>query len=116
MIAFYFSSIVKPPFLHLPLFFSFSAQIFTVLVDFLDEVLMKTNTNSTAQPFLRWIPVATRRLVFLASEKPMVSGFYRLLAVCMRLSKKFRKCSEINKIKNFCLLFPILSLIFLSHG
>ncbi|CAB4005561.1 DNA-dependent kinase catalytic subunit-like [Paramuricea clavata] len=59
-------------------------QIFINLVQFSRKVLLKTKTEW----FENWIYTFGKQLVVLSTRFPLVSGFYKMLEIVMKLSRK----------------------------
>ncbi|EDO34282.1 predicted protein [Nematostella vectensis] len=60
--------------------------VFINLVDFCKALLPGQSTDS----FGRWVYVFGRDLIVSSSRFPVVSGFYKLLEVCMKICKRLR--------------------------
>ncbi|XP_061175418.1 DNA-dependent protein kinase catalytic subunit-like [Saccostrea echinata] len=59
-------------------------QIFINLVDFCREVLPEKHYGM----FEKWMFLFCHTLILQSTEKPLVSGYYKLLAVCMKIANK----------------------------
>ena len=59
-------------------------DIFLHLVDFVKSLLLSTHQ----QFFVKWVYLFSKELVVKSSEHPLVSGFYKLLTVALRICEK----------------------------
>uniref|UniRef100_A0A8C4S1N9 DNA-dependent protein kinase catalytic subunit n=1 Tax=Erpetoichthys calabaricus TaxID=27687 RepID=A0A8C4S1N9_ERPCA len=59
---------------------------FINLVDFCSELLLQKHNDYFAQ----WVYVLGYELILQSTRFPLVSGFYKLLSVCMKIAKKIK--------------------------
>ncbi|BFZ03143.1 hypothetical protein BsWGS_06182 [Bradybaena similaris] len=68
-------------------------QVFINIVDFCRDLLVSNHWRL----FSRWVYTYTHTLIVMSTRHPLVSGFYKLLAVTMTLANKlnfFKSCSK----------------------
>ncbi|ESO96748.1 hypothetical protein LOTGIDRAFT_143667, partial [Lottia gigantea] len=80
-------------------------QVFINLVDFCRELLPNKHINL----FENWIFTFSHNIILLSTQNPLVSGFYKLLALCMKISNKLayfqvNESNEQEKQKAVCYL------------
>lgn len=52
--------------------------------------------NTHPEFFTRWVFIFGREVIFKSNDHPLVSGFYRLLTIAMRISEKQNYFSEVE--------------------
>jgi len=67
-------------------------ELFLNLTEFCSSVLPKVNTKF----FPRWLYIFGKELVIKSNENPLVSGFYKLLSIVMKIAAKERYFDEIE--------------------
>ena len=75
-------------------------ETFLKLVEFLKLLLLLPGTSADA--FARWAFIFGREITSLSSRLPLISGFYRLLTVSMKLCEKTKYFSGLSRSPDTC--------------
>ncbi|XP_071960307.1 DNA-dependent protein kinase catalytic subunit-like [Antedon mediterranea] len=71
-------------------------QIFINLVEFCRDILSETK----GALFEQWLLKFSQEIIIMSTQKPLISGFYKLLAVCMTCAQRisyFEDCNDGNE-------------------
>lgn len=74
---------------------------YLILCFLLSELLL----NKQLGYFQSWVYPLSQELIFYSIQNPLVSGFYRLLTVAMKIAKKIKYYQVIFLVRSVCINF-----------